>query len=189
METNYLTTLDENNKPMINPTYYRNIIIDSIESYMKEYDITRDRLTTNDLIAVSVGLFENVFKNPDRNGKPTNPKPKSNIPYTQYNITTLFNIYKSIWLIYKCLPSVYGFSILTGIQEDTIQKYVTTAQPEIVNLRRDLLRNSLYDDRTGRIVLANNDNSFGLEYERKQAIENETIKRGLALGDLPQLNG
>ena len=57
----------------------------------------------------------------------------------------------------------------------------------MTNLRRELLRNLLADDKTGRIVLANNDASFGLEYEKKNAVERETIKAGLSMGELPQL--
>jgi hypothetical protein len=83
---------------------------------------------------------------------------------------------------------MYGFSILTGIAEDTVKKYVTPADLEILNIRREMLRNALSDDRMGRIVLANNDSSYGLEYEKKNTIERETVKQGLNLSDLPKLS-
>lgn len=182
-DTNYLTTLDENNKPMINPAYYKNLIIDQIETYIKTNEIKRDKLTGNDLIAIFQGIYESIFK-PDTNKRYNE---KSNIPYTDYNINSLWDIYNTISISFKVPPSAYAFSILTGIQEDTARKYVTPSKFETVNIRREMIRNELYNDRMGRIVLANNDNSFGLEYEKKNTVEREQIKHGLQLNELPKL--
>lgn len=184
-DTNYLTTTDENNKPMINPTYYKNILIDYIETYKQENELKK--LTNNDMLSISLTIYENIFTSNHTPTRKNDNTPKNNIPYTPYNISALLDIYKSTWIRYNCVPSLYGFSILTGIAEDTVKKYVTASCVEISNLRREMLRNELYNDKTGRIVLANNDASFGLEYEKKNNIERETIKQGLSIVDLPKL--
>lgn len=186
--TNYLTTVDENNKPMIDPVYYQNIITDHIETYLQENNLDRTKLTNNIMIAICMGIYETVFSNHTERTTPTNPTPRCNIPYTNYNINTLLEIYKATLIKYNCIPSLFGFSILTGIQEETTKKYVTPAGLEMTNLRRELLRNLLADDKTGRIVLANNDASFGLEYEKKQSLERETIRQGLSVGELPKFD-
>lgn len=186
---NYLPTLDENGKPMIEPSYYKNVIIDHIELYIQENNLDRTKLSNNALVAVSMDIYDSLFSNHHTKTRPNDNTPKCNIPYTEYNISTLLELYKNIAVKYGCIPSLFGFSILTGIQEDTTKKYVTPASLEMTNLRRDLLRNLLADDKTGRIVLANNDSSFGLEYEKKNTLERETIKQGLTLQELPQLGG
>lgn len=180
---NYLAEPDENGKPRINPAYYKNVIVDYIHRYTQENGITPDKLTNNNMLAICQEIQEAVFNPSDI--KQHNPK--CNIPYTTHNLTELFYIYKSVCVKYGRIPSLYGFSILTGIAEDTIKKYVTPADLEILNIRREMLRNALSDDRMGRIVLANNDSSYGLEYEKKNTIERETVRQGLALNDLPKL--
>ena len=185
METsqNYLTEQDENGKQKINATYYKNIISDYIQEYIEETHTERNKLDGNDLLAVYRQIQQAVFR-PSTTPQSNN---RCNIPYTTYNIEALFTIYVDISTSYKIPPSLFAFSILTGIDEETTKKYLTLAGFEISNLRREMLQNKLYSDKTGAIVLANNDSSFGLEYERKNTIERETIKQGLSLQDLPQL--
>ena len=182
-EQNYLSTLDENNKPMINPAYYKNVINDYIQTYLQEHNKTPDKLTNNNMLSICNEIRERIFKN---DNKRYITDKSANIPYTQFNIDSLLNIYRDILLYYNCVPSLYGFSILTGLDEGTIKK-VSPSSSEILNLRREMLRNELYNDRMGRIVLANNDSSFGLEYEKKNTLERETIKQGLSVSDLPRL--
>ena len=178
---NYLTEPDENGKPRINPAYYKNVLVDYIQRFKEDHNT--DKLTNNNMLAICQDIQENVFA--QRTNKQYNNN--CNIPYSTHNITALFLIYKSVCLKYGCIPSMYGLSILTGIAEDTIKKYVTPAELEILKVRREMLRNALSDDRMGRIVLANNDSSYGLEYEKKNTIERETVRQGLALNDLPKL--
>lgn len=182
---NYLPTVDENGKPMIDPTYYKNIIQDRITAYMQETGTDRNHIDGNDLLAVYRETQQTIFK------PPYTPQSNNrcNIPYTPHNIDALFKVYINISTAYKVPPSLFAFSILTGIDEGTTEKYLTLAGFEISNIRREMLRNKLYSDRTGSIVLANNDTSFGLEYEKKNTVERETIKRGLSLQELPQLGG
>lgn len=191
METtqNYLTELDENGQPQINIEYYRNTITDLITRYIEESQtnpykptINADKITNNNMLSICIYIYESLFKRE----KAYKTDSACNIPYTQYNITALLQLYIDIVQSYGCIPSLYGFSRMTGIQEDTIKK-VTPATMEILNIRREMLRNALSDDRMGRIVLANNDSSFGLEYEKKNTIERETVRQGLALNDLPKL--
>jgi len=181
---NYLTTTDENNAPMINPDYYRNILTDFINDYMKETETPRNKLTGNDFLAICRKTYNTIFK-PDT----TQVYKKCNIPYTEYNINTLYNLYIDICLSYKIHPSMYAFSIMTGLDEGTIYRYVTPSRDETLFLRREMLRNELAQDKFGRVVLANNDSSYGLEYEKKNTVEREQIKQGLSLYDLPQING
>lgn len=181
ISNNYLTETDENGQRKVNATYYYNVINDSIQAYMEEHKLTK--ISGNDLLAIFNETRQRIFAC-DHN-QPHNRK--CNIPYTQYNISTLLQIYINLCMNYKCNPSLFGFSTLTGINEDAIKQYVTLAHSEILNIRREMLRNELYNDRMGRIVLANNDSSYGLEYEKKQAQERETIRQGLTLEDLQSM--
>ena len=156
----YLPQTDDNNQPMIDPTYYKNILVDYIESYIQENNLDRTKLNNNNMLSICLTIHEAVFINPNQAYKTDR---KSNIPYTEYNITSLLRIYRDTVISYGCIPSMFAFSKLTGISEDTIQKMVTRSSTEIVNTRKEMLRNLLADDKTGRIVLANNDASFGLE--------------------------
>lgn len=182
---NYSLIQEDNNNPAINPDYYKNIINDHIETYLQDNGIKRDKLTANDLLSVYQTIYNHIFKPPKN--KPDNAK--CNINYTEENITALWEVYINITLSYKVPPSVFAFSVLTGIQEETTKKYVTSARIETLNYRREMLRNELYTDKMGRIVLANNDQSYGLEYEKKNNVEREQIKQGLTLQDLPQITG
>lgn len=182
---NYLTTLDDNGRQMINPDYYKNVILDNINLYMQETGIKRNELDANDFLAIFRSLYNTLFK-PLQN-KPNNEQ--CNIPYTDYNLNTLFNVYIDICAMYKIHPSVFAFGVLTGITETIIRQYVTSAGLIITNFRRDMLRNELARDKTGRIVLANNDSSYGLEYEKKNTVEREQIRQGLSLNELPQITG
>lgn len=181
--TNYLQETDENGQNKINIDYYRNIIIDYINDYINTSGLDRNKLTGNDFLSIFKRIQSQVFK-PHKN---TFPITKCNIPYTDYNINALYDLYIDICFIYKVHPSLFQFSILTGLDESTIHKYVTRSQAETLNIRREMLRNDLSNDRMGRIVLANNDSSYGLEYEKKNTIERETVRQGLALNDLPKL--
>lgn len=185
---NYLSQPDENGQPRINPSYYKTILSDFIDRYMQDNNIQPDKITNNKMLAICQSIYESIFSNHVDKDKPTNPTRKCNIPYSQYNIATLLDIYKSTLIKYNCFPSLFGFSILTGIQEETVKRIVTPSQLEILNIRREMLRNALSDDRMGRIVLANNDSSYGLEYEKKNVIERETVKQGLNLTELPKLS-
>lgn len=181
--TNYLQETDENGQNKINIDYYRNIITDYITDYINTSGLDRNKLTGNDFLACFASIHEKVFKPI----KPTFTNKKCDIPYTQYNISELLKIYVNICLLYKIHPSLFAFSVLTGITEEIVKKYVTTSSLTISNFRREMLRNDLASDRMGRIVLANNDSSYGLEYEKKNTIERETVRQGLALNDLPKL--
>lgn len=181
--TNFLPELDENGQNKIDVDYYRNVITEYITEYIDTANIDRNKITGNDLLSIFSQIQEKIFKPL----KPTFTNKKCDIPYTQYNITELLKIYVNICLVYKVHPSLFSFSILTGITEEIVKKYVTASSLTILNYRREMLRNDLASDRMGRIVLANNDSSYGLEYEKKNTIERETVRQGLALNDLPKL--
>ena len=179
----YLSEVDENGKPMIDPAYYQNVITDYIESYIDNNNLDRTKLNNNNMLSICLDINKAVFTN---HKQAYSTDRRANIPYTEYNLNTLLRLYVDIVISYGCMPSLFAFSKLTGIDEGTVKKYLTPASIEIVNFRREMLRNLLADDKTGRIVLANNDASFGLEYEKKNITERETIRQGLAVGELPQ---
>ena len=116
--------------------------------------------------------------------KPNTSNRNCNIQYTETNISVLLEIYTSICRDFIIMPSLYGFSLLTGIQEDTVKSIVTPASLEILNSRREYIRNKLADNNLGVTVLANNDPSVGLLYTRQNAIETQAIRQGLSLSDL-----
>lgn len=187
--TNFLTETDENGQNKIDINYYKNTINDLIVRFIEETQnnpykptINADKITNNNMLSICIYIYETLFKRE----KAYKTDAASNIPYTQYNISALLQLYIDIVQSYGCIPSLYGFSRMTGIDENTVKK-VTPSSIGIVNIRAEMLRNALSDDRMGRIVLANNDSSYGLEYEKKNTIERETVRQGLALNDLPKL--
>ena len=182
--TNLLPETDSDGKQLINPVYYKNIIVDHINNYIQENNLNIDKINGNTFLAIFTGIYPAVFKPI----KPVKNNYKCDIPYTTSNIKSLLHVYVEICLSYSIHPSLYAFSILTGITEEIVKKYVTPAGLTILNIRREMLRNELASDRMGRIVLANNDSSYGLEYEKKNTIERETVKQGLNLTDLPKLS-
>ena len=187
--TNFLTETDENGQNKIDINYYKNTINDLIVRFIEETQnnpykptINADKITNNNMLSICMYIYETLVKRE----KAYKTDAASNIPYTQYNISALLQLYIDIVQSYGCIPSLYGFSRMTGIDENTVKK-VTPSSIGIVNIRAEMLRNALSDDRMGRIVLANNDSSYGLEYEKKNTIERETVRQGLALNDLPKL--
>ena len=181
METsaNYTGQLDQNGKPIIDKSYYNNAIREKIAIYIDALHYNPDKLTANHLNAIYAHIQEDLFR-PNQ----TTPYRKCNIPYTEDNLVTLLDIYTSICRDFVIMPSLYGFSLLTGIQEDTIKSIVTPASLEILNARKEYIRNRLSDNNLGITVLANNDTSVGLLYTRQNAIETQAIRQGLSLSDL-----
>lgn len=177
---NFTGEYDTNNKPIIDKSYYENTINDHFKYYLDKLNYNPEKLTANHLNAIFNHIYNDIFKPT----KTTQCNNKSNIPYSETNISILLDIYTSICRDNICIPSLYGFSLLTGIQEDTIKTYLTGAGLEILNARRDFIRNKLSDNNLGVTVLANNDPSVGLLYTRQNAIETQVIKQGLSLSDL-----
>ena len=177
---NYTGLYDETNKPIINYDYYNNVIREKIAFYIDSLNYTDIKITANHLNAILSHIYNDIFK-PD---KILISNKKCNIEYSKTNLNILFDIYISICRDFVIMPSLYGLSLLTGIQEDTFKQYVTPAGLEILNARREFVRNRLVDNNLGLTVLANNDTSVGLLYTRQNAIETAAIKTGLSLCDL-----
>ena len=182
METsaNYSGLYDENNKPIIDKTYYNNIIREKISYYIDALNYTDKKLTANHINAIFAHIQEDIFKTQETQIS----NKKANIEYTQTNLTILFNIYISICRDFVIMPSLYGLSLLTGITEETFKEYVTPSSLAILNARREFVRNKLVENNLGVTVLANNDTSIGLLYTRQNAIESQAIRTGLSLSDL-----
>ena len=177
---NYTGQYDDQNKPIIDKSYYDNSIRDKIQYYIQALNYNPDKLTGNHLNAIFKHIYTDIFSNNAQQGH----NEKCNIIYSQTNIQTLLDIYISICNDFIIMPSLFGFSLLTGLSEETTKQYVTPAALEIVNHRKEYIRNKLADNNLGVTVLANNDTSIGLLYTRQNAIETQAIRQGLSLSDL-----
>ena len=168
----------------LNEGYYKTVIYDLTRRFIDELYPDAKKITGNHLLAVMGHIYETLFK-PDNT---TWTNTKCNIPYNEYNIQTLYNIYLKLYRDYLCMPSMYSFSCMTGLDEGTIDKYVTRAKSEITKNRKELVQNKLYDTPLGVTVLANNDQDTGLMYNRQNMIERETVKQGLTLNDFVKIS-
>lgn len=178
------TMVNIDNNGLINPDYYKNAINDLCKRYIDKLYPDEKKITNNHLLAIMPHIYESLFK-PDHN-LPNNQK--CNIPYNEFNISTLYRIYIQLYNDYLCMPSMYSFSRLTGIDESCIDKYVTGARFEIVNNRREFITGKLTETPIGVTVLANNESSVGLMYNRQNMVEKETIKQGLTLNDFIKIS-
>ena len=176
-----LQNIDSNGN--INETYYRNVINDHVERYIQEFGYDAARLTSNNLLAVCIQVYYDVFK-PQ---KDLFTNKKCNIPYNKNNIEKLINIYTDLAFKYNCLPSMFTFSKLTGIDDETINDYVTVASSRLNNIRKEYLINRLNESTLGIVTLANNEQSIGLMYNRQNIIDHETVKQSLQVNDLIKL--
>lgn len=102
------------------------------------------------------------------------------LPYDDLEVLDrLITIYNDLCMMCDKTNGLYGFSSLTGYALRTLEGWaVDELNParmqqvkKLTETRKHLFRNMLSDDRTGRIVLANNDRELGLEYERSKAQE------------------
>lgn len=177
---NYINKRDKDDKPIIDKAYYDNVIRDLINHYIEVLNYNPDKITANHLNAIFNHIRQDIFENK----KPCKHNRKCNIEYTENNIQTLLDIYTTICKDFVCMPSLYGFSQLTGIQEDTVKSIVTSSDLEILNSRREYIRNKLSDNNLGITVLANNDTSIGLMYNRQNTIEKTMITQSLSFSDL-----
>lgn len=177
----YTDNINMDKNGIIYPDYYKNAIQDEINNIIIEWSINPDKININQFNGIFNEIGNRLFKNTS-DYKPNNKQ--ANIPYNENNFTILLNIYKNICFKYNLPMSMYGFSLLIHTSEETIKKYVTTADLEIINNRREYTRNKLFDNNLGITVLANNDTSVGLLYTRQNAIETQAIKTGLSLSDL-----
>ena len=165
----------------IYPDYYKNAIQDEINNIIIEWSLDPDKININQFNGIFNEIGNRLFKNTS-GYNPCNKQ--ANIPYNETNFLILINIYKNICFKYNLPMSMYGLSLLIHTSEETIKKYVTSAELEIINNRREYTRNKLFDNNLGLTVLANNDTSIGLLYTRQNAIETQAIRQGLSLSDL-----
>lgn len=129
------------------------------------------------------------------------------LPYDDLTVLDrLIDIYNDLCMMCDKTNGVQGFSAMTGYGYRTLNKWlVDETNPErmqitkrLAETRKHLFRNSLSDDRMGRIVLANNDKELGLEYERRRTPEisktavfilpGEQARAGLPGQGLPEIS-
>lgn len=177
----YTDNINMDKDGIIYPDYYKNAIQDEIDNIIIEWNLNPDKININQFNGIFNEIGNRLFKN--TSGYNPNNK-QCNIPYNETNFTILLSIYKNICFKYNLPMSMYGFSLLIHVSEDTIKKYVTSIDLEIINNRKEYTRNKLFDNNLGITVLANNDTSVGLLYTRQNAIESQVIKTGLSLNDL-----
>jgi len=179
MET--LQNIDSNGN--IDTTYYKNAINELIERYIIDFNYDAGKMTSNNLHAVCLQVYNAIFK-PDKN-QFTNKK--SNIPYNKHNIQALINIYLDIAFKYNCLPSMFTFSRLVGIDDETILAYVTDASSQLAKNRQAYIINRLNESSIGVVTLANNEQSIGLMYNRQNIIDHATVKQSLSVNELVKI--
>ena len=167
----------------INPDYYKQATLDVINRTIEQYNYNPDKITANHLRACLRACYHAIFEPASTNWQ----NHKCNIPYNKENITALYNIYLDICEQYVVIPSCYGFSRYTGIDENTLHDYVTAAKSETRKTRADYIQNKLSDTPIGAAVLANNDQDTGLMYNRQNLIERETVKQGLTVNDFVKI--
>ena len=180
--TDKTANLDDNNR--LNRAYYFNATVDIIEreAQNENYDLTK--INANKLRAYLRVCYHSLFE-PEQK---TIHNYASIIPYNEDNILILLNIYIEVCEHYSCIPSLIGFERYSGIQEDTVKKYVTRATSLLCKMRKDFVQNKLSDTPIGVTVLANNDSDTGLMYNRQNMIERETVKQGLTLNDFVKIS-
>lgn len=178
---NYLPEPDENGKPRINPEYYKVTLHEYIERERQERGL--EKITVNNMLSILISAYDAIFKEHTRRRQGE----KCNIIYTPGNIAELLRIYCDEVIRYGVRPSLYQFSRLTGIDEGITQDYLTSAASEMRKICEEMLDGLLFEDRTGRIVLANNSARYGMEFEKKQATDREQIRQLHTANELPQL--
>jgi hypothetical protein len=170
--------------------YVKNPVIDiysieqQIEGCLNDFFKKIDpELNYKDLVKIKTTTFidglyycyENLFKPEDK--REYNRKTNINtddIPLLQ----TIANKYLSLCNYYNKHCGVYGFSMLTGIGKDVLIRWCensTCLQYEIVkNIKdntRDSFENSLQDSDLGRMAIANNSQTMGLNYGYQAAAQ------------------
>jgi hypothetical protein len=167
----------------INESYYLNACLDIINRGIQDRGRDADHITTNQLMTHLNDCYDTLFK----------PKQtqlyneQCSIPYNTTNIQRLINIYLKICDSFSVLPSVYTFSRFTGIQEDTVEEWVTGGKMEITKHRKGYVQNRLNDTTIGVIALANNDIDTSLLYTRQNIVDHATVKKALSFSDLRQI--
>ena len=177
-------TVNVNEDGYINKAYYKNASLDIIQRQIQDKQLDPNKITANQLKALFRQCYYSLFEPETNNFPPYN----ANIPYNTKNIEILLSIYTEICEIYSCIPSLYGFTRFTGIEEETIQKYVTAARLEMVKARKDYVQNSLSNSQVGTIALANNDTDTGLMYTRQNLVDKQTIQQNITLKDFVRIS-
>lgn len=167
----------------IDPTYYYNASIDIIERIATDQQIDLQKADTNKINY----LLSQCYKILYAQNKKIWTNRQSIIPYTPENMERLVNIYLDIVHKYNALPSVNGFSLYTGIDDNTIYRAVTPVSGMIAKDRKGYIQNRLNNTPIGVMTLANNDIETGLLYTRQNIVTHEAVKRSLSFDDLKRL--
>lgn len=184
MNDNNIISENMIDKDHIDIDYYKNVINDLCKRYISELYPDVNKITNNHLLAIVCHIYDVLFKPT----KTTWLNLKCNIPYNEYNITSLLDIYIKLYNDYNCLPSLYSFSCLTGLDEGTIERYVTDVKYELTKNRREKVQGKLFDNPVGVVTLANNDIDTGLMYNRQNIVDHETVKQQLTLNDFVKIS-
>ena len=173
---------------------YESIIFDTFEQAMidRGYDPNTRKLNGNNANALLRAVYKQVFKP----SKTQINNQTSNITYNIDNIAILLDIYVDLCQQYNILPSIYGLCRLIGMDDQTLIKYdgqvlVSGERFSIgkilTDARQTSVLNELYTNNLGVTVLANNETTVNLCYNRQNMIEETAIKQGLSMQELPKL--
>ena len=169
----------------IDPTYYYNASIDIIERIATDQQIDLQKADTNRINYLLSQCFKILYA---RNKQVWTNK-HSIIPYEPENIKRLMNVYLDIVYRYNALPSLAGFVLYSGIDENTARRYeeVTGVCGLVRNSRKNYIQNRLNNTPIGVMTLANNDIETGLLYTRQNIVTHEAVKRSLSFDDLKKI--
>lgn len=180
-------TANYNPDGTLNIEYYRNATLDIIEREAEKRELNPNRIPNQDIIGILGACYRSLFEPEQRERRRGAIGAGCNIEYTTENISALFNLYLKVSETCGTIPSAYGFECYTGIDDITLDKYVTTARMVTTKTRKNYIQNKLADTPIGNITLANNDIDTGLNYSRQNIIAHETVKKALDFADIVKL--
>lgn len=114
-------------------------------------------------------------------------QPACIIPYNTENIYRLIIMYQALCGEFKSFPSIDNLELITGIDEKTLDKYVTDVKSVFKKMRKAYLQEEMTAFPLGVITLANNDIDSGLCYSRQNITDRAAVQKALSFDDLLQI--
>ena len=158
----------------IDTQYYLNASIDIIEREAERMGIDKTKITTNRFNGALREVYRCLYQTD--NGAKRQHHEKCKTEYTEENIGKIAEVYTELCARFDVLPSADGFSIMTGIDENTGRYHLTGSHSTIQNSRKNAVLNKAFEHPVGVLALANNDPETGLMFARQNMIASQEIK-------------
>ena len=161
----------------IDSEYYLKASIDIIDREAERMGVDKNKLTTNRFNGYLREVYRCLFR-PDGGAKHKGgyhgetSKPE----YTEENAERLAKVYIELCGRYDTLPSIYGFCIFSGIDDETANRHLTRSCSTVSKSRKNAVLNKAYDHPVGVLALANNDPETGLMFARQNMITAHEVK-------------